>query len=87
MPSYSDQAGGDGERNLSRRDGADVKADRALDARDHALVDAFGPQGFQVMAGVTPASDETDEVGVLGQEDLERAHQVGCRQRSHREVL
>src|SRR5713226_9009932 len=77
VPSNSDQPGQDGERNLTRSGRADIEADRALDARDHRVIDAFGPQGFQVMAGVTAASDQAEEAGVLGQECLQRPHQVG----------
>src|SRR5260370_23558201 len=68
----------DGQRDLIGREGADVQANGALDAPDHVLIDTLGAQRLQVVASMAPASDQADEAGVLGQEDLQRPYEVGC---------
>src|SRR5260370_1924598 len=68
----------DGQRDLIRREGADVQANRALDAPDHVLIDTLGAQGVQVVARIAPATDQADEARVPGQDDLQRPHEVVC---------
>src|SRR5216684_1782213 len=72
-----DDPGQDGDGDLRRRDGADIEANRALDAADHVLGDAFGAKGVEVMPGVAVAADQADEARIPGQEDLEGPDQVG----------
>src|ERR1700737_866828 len=72
-----DDAGHDRERDLARRHGPDIEADRALDAFDDALLDSLRAQGFEMVARVPAASDQADEARILGQDRFERLHQVG----------
>src|ERR1700674_2137124 len=75
-PADRDQACKDRERNLGRRDGAEVQTDGALDPSDYLRRHSLFSQCVQMVSSVAAAADQADEAWVSRKERLQRLHQV-----------
>jgi len=57
-----DEPGEDGKRDLGGSLRPEIEADGGLDASNHVIAHALGAQAVEVMAGVPPAADQSDEL-------------------------